>query len=106
MNDMQIEWIRAQNVTNDKFYVVVHKLKELWRIQDQLSSIQGQNAQQMTAQLKVSQNGIKLMENCDQDLFIREELNHNVAVWKYILFCLYSALKIFRSFLDTFGTNI
>ena len=28
MNDMQAEWIRVQNVTNDKFYMVGHELKD------------------------------------------------------------------------------
>ena len=106
MNKLQTEWIRVENLTNEKFYVVGHELQELRRIQEQMAAIQSQNARQMTAQFEIFQQSINLMRNCDQELFIREELNHNVAVLNSILSCLYSTLKIFRSSLYTFRTNL
>ena len=45
-----------------------------------MAAIQSQNARQMSAQFEIFQQSINLMRNCDQELFIREELNHNVAV--------------------------
>ena len=86
--------------------MVDHELQELSRIQDQMAAIQSQNARQMTAQFEILQQSINLMRNCDQELFIREELNHNVAVLNSILSCHYSTLKIFRSSLYTFRTYL
>ena len=54
MKSMHSEWVRVQNVTNDKFYLVWSGLKELRRIQGQMASIHRDNAQ--TMMFKFSRN--------------------------------------------------
>ena len=51
---MHSEWIRVQNATKEKFYMVGSVLKELRRIQDQLASIQRVKAQTMITQLQIT----------------------------------------------------
>ena len=53
MQSMHSEWIRVQNFTNEKFYVVGSQLKELRRIQDQMAFVQQENAQPMITQLQI-----------------------------------------------------
>ena len=106
MKSMHSEWVRVQNVTNDKFYLLGSGLKELRRIQGQMASIQRDNAQTMIAQLQILKERVNLMRYCDQEFYIRGEINHNVAVSNSILSCLYSTFKVFRASLYTFRTNI
>ena len=51
---MHSEWIRVQNVTKEKFYMVGSVLKELRRIQDQMASGQRVKAQTMITQLQIT----------------------------------------------------
>ena len=106
MQSMRSEWIRVQNVTNEKFYVVGSELKELRCIQDQMASIQRENAQTMITQLPIFKGSVNLIRNCDQEIFIRGEMKNDVAILSSILCCLYSTLKIFRASLYTFRSNI
>ena len=106
MQSLHSEWIRVQNVTNEKFHLVGLDVKELWRIQDQMASIQRENAQTIITQLYIFQESVNLMRNFDPDFYFRGQMNHKVVVLNSFLSCLYSTLKICRASLYTFHTNV
>ena len=102
MNSMYSWRSRAQTVTNEMFYVVGSELKEHRSTQCQMASIQRDNAETRINQLQNFNDGVSFLRNDDQEIDIREETIHKVAV----LCCFHSTLKIFRASLHTFRTHI
>ena len=105
MQSMHSEWIRVQNVTNEKFYVVGSDLKELRLIQDQMASFQCENAQTMISQLQIFKESVNIMRNSGQEFHFRGKMNHNVPVLNSNLSCLHSTLEIFHASFYTFRPN-
>ena len=105
-NSMYSWQIRVPTVTNQKFYVVGSDVKEHRRTQSQMASIRRDNAQTMVNQLQIFKDSVTLLGNDAQEIYIREETTHNVAVLSSILCCFHSILQIFRASFHTFRTNI
>ena len=81
---------------------------ELHELKKNPKSTPGSSKEKISAlksQFEILYASIKIIRNCDQFIYIREDAKH-VAVRKSTLFCLYSTLKILCSSVYTFRTTL
>ena len=106
MNQLQQEWSSVQNATNEKFLIVGKELRDLRKATEHLAEIQRSNVKILQTQFDTLASSINYMRNCDQFLYIREEVNDHIGLLNSILTSVYTNLRTYRSALFAFRMNI
>ena len=92
--------------TDQKFFMVSNKLKEIEEAQSQMTETQNKNWQVIQEQFNVIETNFNILRDCNQMLFSNQQLNFNFDTMSSLLSLLYSDVKSYRASVYTYRINI
>ena len=92
--------------TDQKFFLVGNKLKEVEEAQQQMVETQNQNWQLIEEQFNAISMNFHILRDCTQMLFSNQQVNFNFDTMASILSLLYSDVKTYRSAIYTYRRNV
>ncbi len=106
VNRLQRSWIRVQNATNTRMFVVASTLTEVQKQQNALSEIQNEKIEKNRKQLETFVLNIHQFRSCNQYFCTRTSMNHHLVSLQGTSNMIFTVAKSFRTALYTFQSNL
>ena len=99
-------WTEVVNEVNQKFYLVATEMEQLTRIQHQMQKQQDEFWNATESALDILANNTKLLRQCQEYLYIRNQANHIRTTILTELGLLYTNIKTYRAALWAYRVTL
>ena len=106
VNKMNKAWSAVQKGNNNRMFILATTMKKIKRQQDRYAKIQSANQQKIADEIAILRKNVHEFRTCTQFLYTRTSLNHNLISIQGILNVIHATLKVFRTALYVFESNI
>ena len=97
---------KLRNEVNEKFFMVMSELAAIKSVQKEMLEVQNRNWQIIEEHLKIFQDNIHVLRDCDQLHFSRQQINFNYDSISSLLAITSANIKRYRGVIYTYRINV
>ena len=106
IDDVERNWLEVEQIQEKKFFLVASELRGMKKIQRENMENQDRNWSELNTTMKVIQQNVNALKNCDQTLYNRGQINHARIVMLTALQQVYTNIKTYRTALFSYRINL